>query len=29
MQFFTDPSVCDIKEVEVTVNGSQWTWPQD
>ena len=29
MQFFTDPAVCDVKEVEVTVNGGRWTWPQN
>jgi TPR repeat protein len=26
MTFYVDPSVCDVREVEVLVNGFEWTW---
>ncbi|WP_158813899.1 tetratricopeptide repeat protein [Methylocapsa sp. S129] len=26
MTFYVDPSVCDIREVEVLVNGFEWKW---
>ena len=26
MTFYVDPSVCEVREVEVLVNGFEWTW---
>jgi hypothetical protein len=26
MTFYVDPSTCDVREVEVLVNGFEWTW---
>ena len=29
MTFYVDPGVCNLSEVEVTVNGREWKWPPE